>query len=176
MAMVEHATGKFMEVNDALLASTCYTRGEFLSLDYWQLPPREYDEQEAQQIRDLDHSGRFGPNYKEYFRKDGSRCPIRISGFLLTDTDGTKVVWGILEDLTEQRKAEEEIRQLALYDSLTGLPNRRLLEERLLDIMAHCRRDDCHGALLFIDLNKFKPLNDDHGQTAGRTCPGGHGG
>jgi len=167
MAMVEHSTGKFIEANQSLLNSTGYSKEEFIALDYWQITPSEYEGQEGRQIEELNKTGQFGPNYKEYIRKDGSRYPLRISGFLLTDVDGSKVVWGVLEDLTEQRKAEAEIKRLALYDTLTNLPNRRLLEERLSQAFAHCHRDGRVGALMFIDLDKFKPLNDNHGHSAG---------
>ena len=167
MAMVEHSTGKFLEVNKSLLNSAGYSKEEFLALNYWQLTPKEYDEQEARQIEELNQTGQFGPNYKEYIRKDGSRYPIRINGFLLTNVDGEKVVWGVLEDLTEQRKAEAEIKRLAFYDSLTNLPNRRLLEERLQQAFARCNRETRRGALIFIDLDKFKRLNDNHGHGAG---------
>ena len=136
-------------------------------MDYWQITPEEYKEQEAQQIRDLESTGHFGPNYKEYIRKDGTRYPLRISGFILTDSDGKKVVWGIIEDLSKQRKAEEEIKRLAFYDTLTNLPNRRLLNDRLTSAMASSKRNACYGTLMFLDLDNFKPINDTHGHAAG---------
>jgi|GEM_PF-1191205 len=100
MAMVDHATGDFLEVNDALLAYTQYTKAEFLKLSFWDITPPEYANQEAEQIAQLNSSGSFGPNYKEYIRKDGSRFPISIRGFILADADGRKLVWGVIEDLS----------------------------------------------------------------------------
>jgi diguanylate cyclase (GGDEF)-like protein/PAS domain S-box-containing protein len=74
---------------------------------------------------------------------------------------------GTLADITQRKSAEEEIRRLAFYDQLTGLPNRRLLLDRLQQALAASARSGHHGALLFIDLDNFKQLNDtlghDHG-------------
>ena len=103
MAMVDHSTGDFVEVNDALLNYTQYTKEEFLKLSFWDITPREYEKQEQEQIETLNRTGSFGPNYKEYIRKDGSRFPISIRGFILTDVDGRKLVWGIIEDISEQK-------------------------------------------------------------------------
>lgn len=60
-------------------------------------------------IEELNTTGRFGPNEKEFIRKDGTRYPLRIQGFILTDADGRKVVWAILEDISELKKREREI-------------------------------------------------------------------
>jgi diguanylate cyclase (GGDEF)-like protein/PAS domain S-box-containing protein len=70
-------------------------------------------------------------------------------------------------DITENKVAEESIRQLAFYDSLTGLPNRRLLQDRLQQAMAASTRSGRAGALLFIDLDHFKTLNDTLGHDKG---------
>ncbi len=102
MAMVDHATGEFVEVNDALLQYTQYTKEEFLKLSFWDITPREYEQQEQEQIATLNKTGSFGPNYKEYIRKDGTRFPISIRGFILADEDGRKLVWGIIEDISRQ--------------------------------------------------------------------------
>lgn len=110
IALVLHETGEFLEVNNSILESTGYSREEFLKLSYWDLTPREYEQQELRQLETLNETGRFGPNYKEYIRKDGSRYPISISGALFIDADGRNVVWGIIEDLTEQKKQESIIK------------------------------------------------------------------
>jgi diguanylate cyclase (GGDEF)-like protein/PAS domain S-box-containing protein len=70
-------------------------------------------------------------------------------------------------DITERKKLESEVRQLAFYDMLTQLPNRRLLDDRLNQAMAASKRSGCYGALMFIDLDNFKPLNDLHGHAVG---------
>ena len=74
---------------------------------------------------------------------------------------------GISEDITERRQLEDQVRQLAYDDVLTNLPNRRLLDDRLMQSMAASKRNRCHGAMLFLDLDKFKSLNDRHGHGHG---------
>lgn len=74
---------------------------------------------------------------------------------------------GITEDITERKKAEEQVRKLVFYDTLTQLPNRRLLTDRLLQAMAAGKRSGRYGALMFLDLDKFKSLNDTHGHEMG---------
>ncbi len=102
MAMVDFLTGDFVEVNASLLGSTQYTKEEFLKLSFWDITPKEYAPQEEQQLEDLRTKGSFGPNRKEYIRKDGTRFPISIRGFIITDVDSRKLVWGIIEDLSKQ--------------------------------------------------------------------------
>lgn len=70
-------------------------------------------------------------------------------------------------DITDRKQIEDQVRQLAFYDPLTKLPNRRLLGDRLNQTMAASKRSDCYGAVMFLDLDNFKPLNDAHGHEAG---------
>ena len=73
----------------------------------------------------------------------------------------------IARDITERKNAEEAFRHLAFHDTLTGLPNRRLLTDRLQHAMVNSRRKGEHGALMFLDLDQFKQLNDTHGHEVG---------
>jgi diguanylate cyclase (GGDEF)-like protein/PAS domain S-box-containing protein len=73
----------------------------------------------------------------------------------------------VSNDITRRKQAEHQIHSLAFYDTLTGLPNRRMLSERLRQAMAATRRSDRHGALMFLDLDNFKPINDAHGHGVG---------
>ena len=74
---------------------------------------------------------------------------------------------GVITDITERKIAETAIRELAFYDALTRLPNRRLLDDRLRHALVASERSKCHGAVLFIDLDNFKQLNDCHGHEMG---------
>jgi diguanylate cyclase (GGDEF)-like protein len=73
----------------------------------------------------------------------------------------------VLRDVTEHKIEEEAIRQLAYFDPLTALPNRRLLQDRLRQAQASSQRRQRHGALIFIDLDYFKQVNDQYGHHCG---------
>jgi len=74
---------------------------------------------------------------------------------------------GITEDVTERKNAEEQLRLFAFYDPLTHLPNRRLLNDRLEQAMSASKRNGYYSALLFLDLDNFKTLNDTRGHDIG---------
>ena len=73
----------------------------------------------------------------------------------------------VSRDITERIQAEDQIRNLAFYDSLTKLPNRRMFDDRLNQAMAASNRSRRYGALMFLDMDNFKPLNDQYGHSAG---------
>jgi diguanylate cyclase (GGDEF)-like protein/PAS domain S-box-containing protein len=73
----------------------------------------------------------------------------------------------IMRDISERKQLEEQVRQMALHDGLTGLPNRRLLIDRLTQAVNFSKRTERHGALIFLDLDNFKTLNDNYGHEAG---------
>jgi len=99
---------------------------------------------------------------------DGSQRVILNSAVPIHDQDGRIAGAVVLnQDITERKATEERIEQLAFYDALTGLPNRRLLLDRLRQMQAAIRRNGGHGALLFIDLDRFKDLNDSLGHDVG---------
>jgi two-component system sensor histidine kinase/response regulator len=132
MALVLHETGEFLEVNNSVLESTGYTREEFLNLSYWDLTPREYEQQEIEQLETLNKTGSFGPNFKEYIRKDGTRYPLSISGALFVDVDGRKVVWGIIEDLSNRREQE-----LIIKNQNEELLRLNAAKDKFFSIIAH---------------------------------------
>jgi len=76
-------------------------------------------------------------------------------------------LFSVIHDITDRIKTEQTIQNLAFFDPLTQLPNRRLLIDRLENNLAHMRRHPFHGALFFIDLDHFKILNDSHGHQVG---------
>ena len=84
------------------------------------------------------------------------------------DSEG-KIIGGvaIVQDITERKLTEEHIHNLAFYDSLTRVPNRRLLNDRLDQAIATSKRNSRYGALMFLDLDNFKLLNDTHGHRVG---------
>lgn len=101
-------------------------------------------------------------------RKDGSLYPMRLSITTVRDEHGAIQNYiGLCQDITEQHKAQENIRRLAHHDYLTGLPNRAMLVERAAIELQGAQRYGHRPAILFIDLDRFKPINDQLGHEAG---------
>jgi diguanylate cyclase (GGDEF)-like protein/PAS domain S-box-containing protein len=101
-------------------------------------------------------------------RKDGSQYPkwVNMSAVRSVGGEVTHYV-AIFMDISERKRAEEEIHRLAFFDTLTGLPNRRLLTDRLQQALAGSQRSGGYGALMFMDLDNFKVLNDTRGHDMG---------
>ncbi len=98
---------------------------------------------------------------------EGSHFFARLDCLRLNKIDETPMVRIVLTDISDRIKDEEAIRKLAFYDALTQLPNRRLLNDHLEQAMAASKRSGRYGALLFLDLDNFKPLNDRYGHDMG---------
>lgn len=100
--------------------------------------------------------------------RDGRWRWVQSRGTASRDAQGQAVRFsGTHLDVTERKQLEEEVRQLAFYDHLTGLPNRRLLIDRLGQTLTRAKRAQSRMALMFIDLDKFKPINDAYGHETG---------
>lgn len=102
----------------------------------------------------------------EGLRRNGTVFPMAVSVSRLAG-EGRVLGIGILRDITQSRQNDEEIRRLAFYDPLTELPNRRLLMDRLKQALATSTRNGTHGAVMFLDLDHFKQLNDTLGHEMG---------
>ena len=101
-------------------------------------------------------------------RKDGQIYPESLTITAVRDDRGYVVHYvAMFSDITSRRQTEDQVHQMAFFDPLTKLPNRWLLNDRLRQTMAASKRSACYGALMFLDLDNFKPLNDAHGHVAG---------
>ncbi len=160
--------GSVLFVNDKLAQLTgvpveeIYQRGLGGLLD-----PIERERMHAR----LDVREQVGPEQYEvtYRHPDGSHRTWSVAASPLFHDDGTAMgALGMVSDVTTSRAAEAELRHRALHDSLTGLPNRALLVDRLSMAASRLARGTSHGAaVLFLDLDHFKLVNDRHGHEAG---------
>ncbi|MGZ8982379.1 MAG: EAL domain-containing protein [Methylotenera sp.] len=99
-------------------------------------------------------------------RADGSELPVELTLTSLKDK-GLSLVTGFIRDISQQKKAQREIENFAYYDALTGLPNRRLLTDRFQHAVLNSKRAKTYCALIFVDLDNFKLLNDAKGHDLG---------
>lgn len=102
-----------------------------------------------------------------YIRKDGQIAYIQWSARWSEDQ---KVRVAVARDITKHKQLLEQLQHIAFYDPLTQLPNRALFEDRLQQSLARARREQGMLALCFIDLDKFKEVNDQYGHAAGDLC------
>ena len=129
-------------------------------------PEDRPDTEEA--MRQLLQSGNFQGKTVRIVRPDGSLRHVQLQGLASLDAAGTICqILGTIQDVTELKEAEQRIRYLAYYDGTTGLPNRQFFLERLHHALVVCRRHDRQLAVLCLDLDQFKRINDTLGHTAG---------
>ncbi|WP_342619236.1 PAS domain S-box protein [Rhodoferax sp. GW822-FHT02A01] len=124
-------------------------------------------ERSLQRSRRLDEGAQVNPLIEQrYLKLDGTSIDVEVQSRWI-QFDGAPAVLVAIRDVTERKAASQKIEHLAFYDPLTNLPNRRLMLDRLDQALIGCARQECQGALMMIDLDNFKLLNDTLGHATG---------
>ncbi|MEX2193974.1 MAG: EAL domain-containing protein [Thermoleophilaceae bacterium] len=156
------ADGRIAVVNEKVEALFGYSRAELLGKPMHMLWPRRLPAVSpgpagAPAGGAVEHTG---------LRRDGSEFPAEVTISPIETEDGPLFI-SIVRDVTERKRAEERIAHLAFHDALTGLPNRSMLEQHLELALTRARRGGQSVALLYVDLDEFKVVNDSLGHAAG---------
>ena len=166
--MVTDAKGIIIKINRAFTETTGYSADEILGKTPRILKSGTHDAAFYQAMWDcINKTGTWTGEVWDR-RKDGVIYPKWLNIAAVKDSRGVVVNYvGTHFDITERKIAEEKINALAFFDQLTGLPNRALLIDRLAQAMSASARNGAYGALLFIDLDNFKTVNDTLGHDKG---------
>lgn len=159
-------TAQIEDVNPYLIEILGYSHAEFLGKKLWEVGPFADVAQSKEMFVELQTKGYVRYEDLPLKTKSGKQIDVEFVSNAY-DCEGITVIQCNIRVITERKAAEEEIRTLAFYDPLTRLPNRRLLLDRLRQALASSSRSGRDGALLFIDLDNFKTLNDTLGHDMG---------
>ena len=179
LAILDHMIDGVISINAQGIMESCnpaacllfgYSEEEALGQNVAMLMPEPHRAQHDDYLQNDQRTGKLcviGVSREvEGQRKDGARFPLSVALSEVKNNGQTTFI-GILRDLSLQRQNSQEIHRLAFYDQLTGLPNRHWLNERIEQALADSARTGQYAALLLLDLDDFKKINDIHGLVAG---------
>ena len=162
--------GNITEFNPAAEHTFGYTKDEIIGKSFLTLvPPRMHKARTAsfKHYFATGESELIGQRTEQIaLHASGKEFPVEMT-LVATEIEGETFITGFSRDITERKQSEADIHNLAFYDPLTQLPNRRLLQDRLAHALAASARHKQFSAILFIDLDNFKVLNDTRGHTVG---------
>jgi diguanylate cyclase (GGDEF)-like protein/PAS domain S-box-containing protein len=160
--------GRLLRVNRKMAQILGYTEVELLQRFFQQLTLEDDLPDELVLVRRL-KAGEIGDFQREkrLVRRDGSPVWVNVSVSMMRDANGNQRFISVVEDISRRKLAEEALTRLASHDTLTGLPNRLLLQDRLAQAIVHAGRSGAQVGVMFIDLDRFKHVNDSLGHDAG---------
>ena len=163
------ASGRYTGCNEAFSKFIGKDRSEIVGKTVFEISPRNFATKYKDKDLELLTSQLGAQSYEgSVARGDGVVRDVIFHKSRFSDSEGNPLgIVGVITDLTEHKKTQEKIRKLAYFDQLTGLPNRALLMDRLKQVLIDSSRSKNFGALLLIDLDKFKTINDTLGHPAG---------
>ncbi len=139
--------GRLTYVNPAYASIIGHTIKEAVELTYWQVTPKEYEEQELEQLKSLETTGRYGPYEKEYIHKDGHRIPVRLSGVLIREND-QDMIWSSVEDISISNTANELAAKTELLETtFENMADGISLVDKDLNLLAYNKR--------FLEVQRF---------------------
>ena len=154
-------SGNILEADESFLNLLGYT-SKNLPRSIHDLTPPEHHRLDDEAFEKLMAFGACAPFEKEFLKQDGTQIPVLFGAALHEDEIACFVV-----DLSQNRQAQEKLNHLAYHDALTDLPNQVLFKDRLKQAIALSRRSDQMQAVLLLNLDRFKTINDSLGYTAG---------
>jgi diguanylate cyclase (GGDEF)-like protein/PAS domain S-box-containing protein len=161
--------GNFTFFNDAACRIHGYTRDELIGMNNQEYMDKETAKKVYKIFNTVLRTGKSATiSNWQVTRKDGSQCDVESSVSLIRDMGGNpKGFRGIIRDITARKQAEEELQYRATHDALTGLPNRMLFNDRLSLARAQADRNKKKLAVMLLDLDYFKDVNDNMGHSTG---------
>jgi diguanylate cyclase (GGDEF)-like protein/PAS domain S-box-containing protein len=165
---IANADGIIIDVNEAFTRITGYGREEVIGQNPRILQSGRQDRAFYESMwRDLTGPGHWSSEIWNK-RKNGEVYAELLTISAVRDAQGnTQNYVALFSDITGIKEQQSQLEHIAHFDALTNLPNRRMLEDRLNQAMATSKRNGLYGALMFLDLDNFKPLNDTHGHSVG---------
>jgi diguanylate cyclase (GGDEF)-like protein/PAS domain S-box-containing protein len=159
--------GQYQYVNRAFADGVGKKLEDIIGKRIWDVFPQAEADKRFAVVKWVFENGKSREIEVRVPRPDGDRYYLTTAKPILDEKQRTTSVICISKEITERKAMEDQLARMAQYDTLTDLPNRALFSDRLRHAIAQARRDKTRLALMFVDLDKFKPVNDNFGHHVG---------